>query len=163
VRAPSAEIGLIVLDSATGLYRLVMGTEEETQSRTSLTYQMINLMTVSRKLEVPTVITSQVYTSFKKDKFEPLGGHTLSHYAKTIIFLEKLSPGARRATIVKHRSFPEGASVVFHITGDGISDEAPAEKPHFEPFEPPEEFNPFLQQGTQHNIVDHDPDDHDPR
>ncbi|MEM3341961.1 MAG: DNA repair and recombination protein RadB [Thermoplasmata archaeon] len=128
-KTPSSDIGLIVLDSATGLYRLTLGTDEETMSRNSLSCQIINLMTVSRRLEIPTIITSQVYTSLRKETFEPLGGHILSHYAKTIVFFEKLQYGARRATLIKHRAASEGTSVIFYLSASGISDTEP-EKPY---------------------------------
>ena len=47
----------------------------------------------------------------------------MDHIAKTVIKLEKIEgeKEGRRATIVKHRSLPEGKSVVFFITENGIS------------------------------------------
>ena len=45
----------------------------------------------------------------------------MEHLSKVIVRLERLEmPGRRRATLVKHRSQPEGASFDFEMVQDGI-------------------------------------------
>ena len=40
--------------------------------------------------------------------------------AKTIVKVEKMDIGKRRAVIIKHRSQPEGKKAVFAITQNGL-------------------------------------------
>ncbi|UCG70902.1 MAG: DNA repair and recombination protein RadB [Thermoplasmata archaeon] len=115
------EIGLIVLDSATVHYRATFGEECEADGRKSLGRQVNLLLQVSRKKDIPVVITTQVYTDTKTNTFEPIGGHVLMHYAKAIIKLEKLGDGGlRRAMIKKYRWRPEGISAEFKLTENGV-------------------------------------------
>jgi DNA repair protein RadB len=56
-----------------------------------------------------------------KNTYFGLGGTALEHISKAIVRLERLDmPGLRRATLVKHRSRPEGESFDFEIVQDGI-------------------------------------------
>jgi len=115
------EIGLILLDSATVHYRATFGEECESEGRKSLGRQVNLLLQISRKRDIPVVITTQVYTDTKTNTFEPIGGHALSHYAKAIIKLEKYGDGGlRRATIKKFRWRPEGISAEFRLTEKGV-------------------------------------------
>jgi DNA repair protein RadB len=115
------EIGLIILDSATVHYRATFGEENEADGRKSLGRQMNQLLQISRKRDIPVLITTQVYTDTKTNSFEPIGGHALSHYAKSIIKLEKFGDnGLRRATIKKYRWRPEGICAEFILTESGI-------------------------------------------
>lgn len=113
------EIGIIILDSATTHYRLTR-LKEERFDRKSLANQVMKLLSVARKKNLPVVLTSQVYTDLDKGTYEPLGGHMLSHNAKTIIFLEKVGVGKRKATVMKHRHIAEGRSAQFFLTGNGV-------------------------------------------
>jgi DNA repair protein RadB len=115
-------VGLVVLDSATLHFRLTRK-DEEREDRQSLNRQVTKLMRIARKSDVPVVITSQVYTDIETGSFEPLGGHMLAHNAKAILRLEKVAPGLRLATIVKHRHLPEGLQAKFRLTDRGL--EAP--------------------------------------
>jgi DNA repair protein RadB len=115
------EIGLIVLDSATVHYRATFGEECEANGRQSLGRQLNQLLQISRKRDIPVVVTTQVYTDPKTNSFEPIGGHVLSHCAKDIIKLENIGDGGlRRATIKKFRWRPEGLSTEFKITDKGV-------------------------------------------
>lgn len=115
------EIGLIVLDSATVHYRATFGEEGEANGRKSLGRQVNLLLQVSRKKDIPVIITTQVYTDTKTNTFEPIGGHLLMHYAKAIIKLEKFGDGGlRRAMIKKYRWRPEGISAEFKLTENGV-------------------------------------------
>jgi DNA repair protein RadB len=115
------EIGLIILDSATVHYRATFGEECESDGRKSLGRQVNLLLQISRKRDIPVVVTTQVYTDTKTNTFEPIGGHALSHYAKSIIKLEKSGDnGLRKATIKKYRWRPEGICTEYVLTQNGI-------------------------------------------
>lgn len=118
----NTDVGLIVIDSITMHYRLTMRDETRRDERYSLTRQIARLLKVSRTRGIPVVVTSQVYTDIDTGRFMPLGGHMLSHNAKTIIRLEKLGPSQRAAVLEKHRNKEEGTRAVFRITGRGLED-----------------------------------------
>jgi DNA repair protein RadB len=111
--------GLLVMDSATALYRTDL--EKGRESIQMLTRQMIQLLGYSKRYEIPVIITNQVYMDTQKNTYFGLGGFALEHISKVIIRLEKTDiPGFRRARLVKHRSQPEGTFFDFEITGNGI-------------------------------------------
>lgn len=120
-KALKIDSGLIVLDSANLFYRLEMADDEAKATR-SLTNQLINLQIEARKRDIPVIITSQVYSVGEEVK--PFAGRSMDHIAKTIIMLERIGnkngKEIRKATIMKHRSLPEGRSATFLITQDGI-------------------------------------------
>jgi DNA repair protein RadB len=117
-----SNIGLIILDSGTIYYRMSLGQENEQVQRQNLSRQVILLLAVARKFDLPVVITNQVFQDIDNDTISPIGGHILYHNAKAIIKLEKIVDNARRATIIKHRSIPEGINAEFKITDNGIED-----------------------------------------
>ncbi len=118
----SGKIGLIVVDSISGFYRLDLGTDEESGGVRSLTMQMIGLLTEARRYGVPVLITNQVYTDRERREYRPIGGHIVDHYAKTIIRLDKINGGKRRAVLMKHRSRKEGDFVIFRIAERGFEE-----------------------------------------
>ena len=118
----NADVGLIVIDSITMHYRLTMRDETRRDERYSLTRQIARLLKVSRTRNIPVVVTSQVYTDIDTGRYMPLGGHMLSHNAKTIIRLEKTGPSVRAAVLEKHRNKEEGSRAGFRITGRGLED-----------------------------------------
>jgi len=114
------DIGIVILDSATVFFRLKQG--EVDQGRSSLSYQIIRLLTLARRKNIAVLITSQVYFNIEHQEIRPLGGHTLTHNAKTIVFLEKIDTRRRRATIMKHRAIHEGEGKLFTLTAKGVED-----------------------------------------
>ncbi|MFB6094217.1 MAG: DNA repair and recombination protein RadB [Halanaeroarchaeum sp.] len=114
---------LVVLDSATGFYRL-RRSEDEAQGDAlrSVADQVTHLLSLARKEDLAVVLTNQVYSDpeSESDRVRPLGGHTLSHWTGTIVRLERFRGGKRRATLEKHRSRPEGETAEFEITDGGI-------------------------------------------
>jgi DNA repair protein RadB len=116
----SPEVGLIVIDSATMHYRLTQREEARRDDLQTLTRQIAKLVRVSRKVGIPVVATSQVYTDIETGRFLPLGGHMLTHSAKTIVELSKSGPSARVARLMKHRSAEEGRGAKFRLTGAGV-------------------------------------------
>ncbi|HWG92149.1 MAG TPA: DNA repair and recombination protein RadB [Candidatus Thermoplasmatota archaeon] len=119
----SADIGIVILDSATLLYRASLGGGMDVQNRRAIGNQLQALVGVARRKDLPVVITNQVFTNVETDVLEPLGGQTMRHISKAVIRLEKVGIGRRMASTVKHRSLAEGQQAPFIITSRGL--EAP--------------------------------------
>lgn len=113
------KIGLVVFDSATIHFRITKKNEERFD-RKALTGQVSKLLALARKQDIPVVLTSQVYTDIERGTYEPLGGHMLTHNAKSIIRLDKIGPNARRAVVMKHRHLAEAKSTEFFLTEKGV-------------------------------------------
>ncbi|MBP2132908.1 DNA repair protein RadB [Methanomicrobium sp. W14] len=111
------DVGLIVLDSATALYRTELGSNGEGQKK--LGRQVIRLLGYAKRYSIPVIITNQVYMDIKNEKLSGLGGTSLRHISKIIIRLEK-DLGYRKAVLEKHRSMEEGGCIRFKIVNDGI-------------------------------------------
>jgi len=116
----NADIGVLLLDSATVFYRVGLADGEEVRDRRHLTQQLHQLLAVARQKGIPVVITNQVYTNLENNVFEPIGGQMLRHLSKAVVRLEKAGVGRRRGTIMKHRSIPEGSSAEFAIGESGL-------------------------------------------
>lgn len=116
----NVDVGMIVIDSISMHYRLT-SREEERGERKSLAGQSTKLTNLAREKKLPVVVTSQVYTDIETGTYEALGGHALQHNSKLIVRVDKVSPGVRRAVLMKHRSLPEGLVADFRLTLDGIS------------------------------------------
>jgi DNA repair protein RadB len=115
------DLGLVVLDSATSLYRVLLEAEDNKQVRKKFSTQMGDLLKLARRHKVPVFITNQVYTDIETGMLKPLGGTILEHMCKAILSIEKVGNSLRRARIVKHRSQPEGEMELFTITARGIN------------------------------------------
>jgi DNA repair protein RadB len=111
-----------VIDSITMHYRLTMRDETRRDERYGLTRQIARLLRVSRQRGIPVVVTSQVYTDIDTGAYLPLGGHMLSHNAKTIIRFERTGASTRTAVLDKHRHREEGIRASFRITAQGLED-----------------------------------------
>jgi DNA repair protein RadB len=110
-------VGLIVLDSATALYRTELTVGREAQRR--LARQMIFLLGLAKRYDIPVLVTNQVYMDVTRNVATGLGGTTMAHLSKAIVRLEG-SSGVRQAILEKHRSLPAGGGFSFEMTGDGI-------------------------------------------
>ena len=113
----SGTAGMIVLDSATALYRV-----EQMDTRDALSMlsrQMMVLLGIAKRYDIPVVITNQVFMDIDHHRLSGLGGTALSHISKAIIRVEK-QDGFRRAVVFKHRSQAEGKSWEFVLTGTGV-------------------------------------------
>jgi len=112
---------LIVLDSATGFYRLERADDqEEGDALRRVTRQITHLLSLARRYDLAVVITNQVFTDPESDGVRALGGNTLEHWTGTILRLERFRGGNRRATLEKHRSRAAGDAARFRITDDGL-------------------------------------------
>lgn len=112
---------LIVLDSATGFYRLERAFEERGgQMLRRVSSQITHLLSLARKHDLAVVVTNQVYTDPDSDRTRPLGGHTLEHWTGTIIRIDRFRGGIRRATLEKHRAKAAGETARFRIVDTGL-------------------------------------------
>jgi DNA repair protein RadB len=109
--------GLIVMDSATGLYRTTL--EKGPEAMQALSRQMVHLLAYAKRYEIPVLITNQVYVDVQKNLFVGLGGTALAHISKAIVRIDIVN-GHRKATLEKHRSLPPGGSFEFDIVETGI-------------------------------------------
>ena len=118
----AGEVDLVVLDSATGFYRLERDDGDEGATLRAVTRQVTHLLSLARKHDLAVVITNQVFSDPDSDseRTRPLGGHTLTHWSGTVLRIERFRGGNRRATLEKHRSRAAGESARFRITGSGV-------------------------------------------
>jgi len=129
----SENIGLIIVDSITMLYRLELadarerGLEDIQKINSDLAKQMRALFEISRKRGIPVLITSQVYTEFMSEEdwisgkqagVNVVGGDLLKYWSKCIIELQNYD-GKKKAIIKKHRSLPEKV-LNFEIVNEGV-------------------------------------------
>jgi|SRR3989344_348700 len=128
------QIGLIVVDGMTMLYRLELAeaSQENNQQQikninSELARQMRTLAEIARNRQIPIIITNQVYGEFlsreeyesgKKREFHMVGGDILKYWSKCIIELQN-ERGRRKLILKKHRSLPE-KELEFEITREGI-------------------------------------------
>jgi DNA repair protein RadB len=108
---------LIVVDSATALYR--QEDLDDNEAMRLLTRQMLHLLGLARRHDLPVLVTNQVYMDPGRNRVVGLGGSALEHISKAIVRLEK-TDGRRRAVLAKHRSRPEGGRFEYEITQTGI-------------------------------------------
>ncbi|AGB39528.1 DNA repair and recombination protein RadB [Natronococcus occultus] len=112
---------LIVLDSATGFYRLERtGEGDDGEALRGVARQVTHLLSLARKHDLAVVLTNQVFSDPDADRTRPLGGNTLEHWTGSVLRIERFRGGNRRATLEKHRSKPVGDSVQFRITETGL-------------------------------------------
>ena len=117
------EVELIVLDSATGFYRLERaGDTEGGESLRKVAKQVTHLLSLARRHDIAVVITNQVFTDPDSDRDRALGGNTLNHWTGAIARVDRFRGGNRRITLEKHRSKPAGDTATFRIVGDGLAE-----------------------------------------
>ncbi len=126
------KVDLIILDSSVALYRLEHAEhnsdgktkkigKEKTEANKELSKQLSILSNISRDKKIPVIVTTHTYKNWDTGENDVIGGDSIKYWSKAIIFLERTGKdGERRAIIAKHRSQPEGKTVKFVITEDGI-------------------------------------------
>jgi DNA repair protein RadB len=114
------EVGLIVLDSAVAFYRFERNDENASEINKALTSQLALLSGFTRKHNLAVIITTQVYASYEVENcVEPVGGSMLKYWSKVIVELKRDGRDVE-AVLVRHRTLPDGISVRFQITSEGI-------------------------------------------
>lgn len=128
----TGEISLIIIDSIAMLYRLELGdairtedTDNIKEVNRKLANQLRILTEISRKQNIPVVVTNQVYSQFIKDENEQkekqvsmVGGDLLKYWSKCIMEVQNYH-GRRTLRLRKHRSLPE-KELDFEIVNEGI-------------------------------------------
>jgi len=133
-RVKKENIGLIIVDGMAMLYRLKLGDAVKLKDENKIkevnrevAKQMRVLAEISRKQNIPVLITNQVYHGFLseeewKKKIKPeaniVGGDLFKYWSKTIIEL-KNENGKKKAILLKHRSMPK-KEMSFEIREKGI-------------------------------------------
>jgi DNA repair protein RadB len=117
----ATEVDLIVLDSATGFYRLERTEQAEGEALRAVARQITHLLSLARKHDLAVAFTNQVFTDPDSDQSRGLGGHTLDHWSAIILRLDRFRGGNRRATLEKHHARKAGETGQFRITEDGLS------------------------------------------
>ncbi|MBM3233715.1 DNA repair and recombination protein RadB [Candidatus Pacearchaeota archaeon] len=128
------EIGLIVVDGMTMLYRLELAEaiKEKSESRireinSKLAKQLRTLAEIARTRNIPVIVTNQVYSEFlseedfkagKQREIHMVGGDLLKYWSKCLLEL-KNEKGKRKLILRKHRSLPE-KSLEFEIISSGV-------------------------------------------
>jgi DNA repair protein RadB len=110
---------LIVVDSLNLYYRLQLSGDNGQEVGVALTNIMGQLLKLSRNQDIPILVTGQVYSADEGPK--AFGGKVMEHIVKAMLRFERLAPGVRRATVIKHRSVAEGAHAEFFLTGKGLA------------------------------------------
>jgi len=115
-------VDLIVLDSATGFYRLERDSDDGGETLRAVAEQITHLLALARRHDIAVLTTNQVYADPESDsgRSRPLGGHTLTHWSGVVVRLERFRGGNRRATLEKHRSKAAGETARFRIVEDGL-------------------------------------------
>ena len=117
----ASQIELIVLDSATGFYRLERDDGDGGEALRDVARQITHLLSLARKHDLAVAVTNQVFADPDSDGTRALGGHTLNHWSGAIVRLDRFRGGNRRATLEKHRAKAAGDTVQFRITEAGLA------------------------------------------
>ncbi len=116
-------IGLIIIDSIAMLYRLELGKSEAYDVNKELGTQLAYLTEIARKMNIPVVLTNQVYSSFEdRETVRMVGGDILKYSSKCLVELQKGRNNVRKAVLKKHRSLPEEKEVIFKIEEAGLEE-----------------------------------------
>jgi DNA repair protein RadB len=127
------QITLIVVDGMAMHYRLELGDarkqgdEGVRKINREVAKQMKILAEISRKHNIPVIITNQVYSGFLSEEelkkgtekeINIVGGDLFQYWSKCIIELRN-ERGRRKAFLLKHRSLPQ-KEIEFEIKNEGI-------------------------------------------
>ena len=117
------KIGIIIVDSIAMLYRLALGKSDDFQEvNRELGRQIGYLTEITRKKNIPVLITNQVYMDFdERDKVNIVGGDILKYGSKCLIELQITPDGNRRLIIRKHRNIQAERELLFKIVEAGIT------------------------------------------
>ncbi len=110
--------GIVIIDTINLYYRMQLEDDKEKSMRSFLR-QMGKLQLLAREKNIPVVVVEQVYTD-KNGEIKPFTHRETDHLVKTMIRFDKKEIGIRDATVMKHRSEPEGKTATFKITKHGL-------------------------------------------
>lgn len=122
LRKNHEDVDLLVLDSAVALYRV--DDMKSAKLNKELGKQMGILSKIARTYDIAVVLTNQIYNAFDDEgnnDIRAVGGTILQYWSKVILQLERGEEvNQRTATLIRHRSIPEGKKATFSITSKGI-------------------------------------------
>ena len=122
LRKNHEDVDLLVLDSAVALYRV--DDMKSAKLNKELGKQMGILSKIARTYDIAVVLTNQIYNAFDEEgnnDIRAVGGTILQYWSKVILQLEHGEEiNQRTATLIRHRSIPEGRKAIFSITSEGI-------------------------------------------
>ncbi|NQU79079.1 DNA repair and recombination protein RadB [Candidatus Woesearchaeota archaeon] len=117
------DIGIIIVDTIAMLYRIEIGkTNNVYDVNKDLGIQISYLSEITRRKNIPILITNQVYSNFEGSGIKMVGGDILKYGSKCLVELQSGHKGARKAILKKHRSIAEDREVVFKIVNEGIEE-----------------------------------------
>ncbi len=114
------DVGLIVLDSLVTLYRLELSNGDAKEINSRLASQLSTLSNLSRKREIPILITNQIYSDIENGGVELVSRDIAKYQSKCLLELKKFERGKRLAILRKHRSRPEGEEAQVVIKEEGM-------------------------------------------
>ncbi|MBS3124431.1 DNA repair and recombination protein RadB [Candidatus Woesearchaeota archaeon] len=119
----NSQIGLIIVDSISMLYRLELGKSEEVYDlNAALGRQLAFLVEIARRKHIPVLLTNQVYSDFdNRDQVKMVGGDLLKYGSKCLLELQKMKNG-RLLILRKHRALAEGLETRFKIVQNGVEE-----------------------------------------
>lgn len=113
------KIGLIICDTISMLYRVERGEDNQGLNR-ELGKQLSALVELSRKKNIPIIVTSQVYSDFEnRNAVHMVGGDILKYSSKCLIELQSSGSNKRAVILKKHRHLPE-KQAFFEIREEGF-------------------------------------------
>lgn len=117
------DIGMIIVDTVSMLYRLEIGKTNDVYSvNRELGEQLSYLNELTRRKDIPVLVTNQVYSGFNQgENIKLVGGDILKYQSKCLVELQKGHSGVRKAILRKHRSIAEDRTEVFKIVDGGFS------------------------------------------
>ncbi len=114
---------MLILDSSVALYRLKCAdpTKETLEANKELSIQLSILSSLARRKNIPVIITAHTFKNWDTGENQIIGGDSIKYWSKSIVFIEHTGKmSERKATIVKHRSIPEGKFAKFEIVNEGV-------------------------------------------
>lgn len=121
------KFSLLIVDSATGLYRTdYTGRGELSNRQTSLGKFLRNLQKIADEHKIVVVVTNQVVATVDGNGFggndkKPIGGHIMAHACQTRLYLKKALKQNRICKVYDSPSLPE-SEATYSITDRGIDD-----------------------------------------
>lgn len=117
----NTQIGLIIVDTISMLYRLERNEEGIKEINRALGAQICSLTEIARKKNIPVLIANQVYSPFEsKEQVKMVGGDIMAYGSKCLIELQSGEKGLRKAILRKHRSIAGEKEEIFRIVKKGI-------------------------------------------
>ncbi len=113
----SIKVSLVVVDSIAMLYRM-----EEDKDVRMLGRMLAHLLRISRKYNIPVLLTNQVYSDYDTKQTRPIGGTITEYFTKNIVELTRENDNRRFAILRRHVFKHEGEALEFRITDTGIEE-----------------------------------------